>query len=204
MFPVLKNNIATAISNFTNIPQERRGILDKAANSIKESVTTLDSFALTFVCTHNSRRSIFGQALAFAAFKQYNLLGKASSFSAGTESTYLHPNAIASLRRFGFKVNPEPSNANPSLEFKISESESFQSHSTTIEDTTNPNENFIAIMVCSSAEQACPFVPGCLKRIPITYEDPKIVDNTPEQDKTYDERCMQMATEIFYLISNIV
>jgi arsenate reductase len=41
------------------------------------------------------------------------------------------------------------------------------------------------------------------KRIPITFEDPKISDNTPEQSQVYAERSLQIATEMFYVFSKI-
>jgi hypothetical protein len=40
------------------------------------------------------------------------------------------------------------------------------------------------------------------KRIPITFEDPKISDNTPEQSKVYAERSLQIATEMLCFFKN--
>ncbi|KKL18140.1 hypothetical protein LCGC14_2478520, partial [marine sediment metagenome] len=47
------------------------------------------------------------------------------------------------------------------------------------------------------------FVPGAVKRIPITFEDPKAFDNTPQQAEMYNERSLQIATEMFYVFSQI-
>ena len=44
---------------------------------------------------------------------------------------------------------------------------------------------------------------GAEKRIPITYEDPKAYDNTPQQLEKYKERSLQIATEMKYVFSNI-
>ena len=58
-------------------------------------------------------------------------------------------------------------------------------------------------MTCSQANANCPFIPGAEKRIPITYEDPKEFDNTPQQIKKYQERSNQIATEMLYVFSQI-
>ena len=72
-----------------------------------------------------------------------------------------------------------------------------------MDDDFNPKSDFAAIMTCSQADEGCPFVPGAEKRIPITYEDPKAFDGTPEQAQKYRERSEQIATEMFYVFSQI-
>ena len=76
-------------------------------------------------------------------------------------------------------------------------------YSKTYEDPFNPQSEFAAIMTCSQADGDCPFIAGAEKRIPITYEDPKAFDNTPQQFKKYQERSLQIATELFYVFSQI-
>ena len=56
----------------------------------------------------------------------------------------------------------------------------------------NPSSDFAAILTCSSADEACPMVLGCDKRIAITYEDPKKSDGTSQQTETYLERSLQI------------
>lgn len=51
------------------------------------------------------------------------------------------------------------------------------------------------------ADENCPFIPGAYRRIPLTYIDPKVSDNTPEESSTYNERCKQIATEMFFMMS---
>ena len=67
----------------------------------------------------------------------------------------------------------------------------------------NPVSAFTAIMTCSQVDGGCPFIAGAEKRIPITFEDPKISDNTPEQSQVYAERSLQIATEMFYVFSKV-
>jgi arsenate reductase len=56
-------------------------------------------------------------------------------------------------------------------------------------------------LTCSQAD-GCPLL-LVLKRIPITFEDPKAFDNTPQQEEKYRERSVQIATELFYVFSKI-
>ncbi|MNR35218.1 hypothetical protein D3C85_1530470 [compost metagenome] len=58
-------------------------------------------------------------------------------------------------------------------------------------------------MTCSQADGGCPFIPGAEKRIPITFEDPKISDGTAEQTAVYAERSLEIAAEMCYVFSNI-
>jgi arsenate reductase (thioredoxin) len=58
-------------------------------------------------------------------------------------------------------------------------------------------------MTCSHADENCPFIPGAEKRIAVRYEDPKAFDDTPEEAHRYDERSLQVASEMFYVFSKI-
>ena len=55
-------------------------------------------------------------------------------------------------------------------------------------------------MTCSSADKGCPFVGGSDGRFPITFEDPKAFDNTPQQKEKYHERSLQIAAELLYVM----
>ena len=56
-------------------------------------------------------------------------------------------------------------------------------------------------MTCSDADVNCPFVPGAEFRKPITYQDPKESDGSTREVEIYDERCRQIATEMFYMMN---
>jgi arsenate reductase len=47
----------------------------------------------------------------------------------------------------------------------------------------------------------CPATVGQLLRVPLHYGDPKAADGTPAEAAAYDERCLQVASEMFYLMS---
>jgi hypothetical protein len=56
-------------------------------------------------------------------------------------------------------------------------------------------------MVCSDADEACPFIPGASQRISLPYNDPKSADGTGQERLKYDERCREIARDVFYIIS---
>ena len=58
-------------------------------------------------------------------------------------------------------------------------------------------------MVCSAAETACPYIPEADKRLAITYEDPKSMDDTPMEEAAYDQTCKLIATEMFYVFKTL-
>ena len=57
---------------------------------------------------------------------------------------------------------------------------------------------------CSHADENCPFIPGAEKRISLPYEDPKASDNTADEAKIYDERSIQIATEMKYVFGGLL
>ncbi|HCV82619.1 MAG TPA: protein-tyrosine-phosphatase, partial [Zunongwangia profunda] len=65
----------------------------------------------------------------------------------------------------------------------------------------NPKTNFAAVMTCSQANEACPFVPGAEARISFTFEDPKINDGTPQELEKYQEKSKEIATDLLYVFS---
>ncbi|HRD39757.1 MAG TPA: protein-tyrosine-phosphatase, partial [Bacteroidia bacterium] len=76
---------------------------------------------LIYVCTHNSRRSHFGQVWAQVAADYYQI-ENVSTFSGGTEATAFNPNAINALKRVGFKIESSDLSVNPLYQVFYSES----------------------------------------------------------------------------------
>jgi protein-tyrosine phosphatase/arsenate reductase len=75
--------------------------------------------------------------------------------------------------------------------------------SKTIDHPLNPTADFGAVMTCSSADAACPVVKGANFREAIPYVDPKVSDGKPEEAATYDERCLQIATEMLWVMQAV-
>lgn len=125
-------------------------------------------------------------------------------YSGGTESTALFPMVAKTLKGSGFEISKIAETSNPIYSIKYAENQHpLICFSKKLDDNFNPKSEFAAIMTCSQADAGCPFVPGAEKRIPITFEDPKAFDNTPQQAEKYRERSIQIATELFYVFSKI-
>ena len=58
-------------------------------------------------------------------------------------------------------------------------------------------------MTCNNADEGCPMVFGAEARFPIKYDDPKEFDNSSQQTEKYAERSLQIASEMFYVFSQI-
>jgi len=111
---------------------------------------------------------------------------------------------VETLQKSGFQISKISQNENPVYSIKYTDNEHpIIGFSKKLDDDFNPKSEFVAIMTCDSANEACPFVPGAEKRIPITFEDPKAFDNTPQQVEKYIERSLQIATEMKYVFSKI-
>ena len=111
---------------------------------------------------------------------------------------------LKTLKNQGFQVQTLSQDRNPVHAIKYAENENpIIGFSKTMDHGFNPKSGFAAIMTCDSANEACPFVPGAEQRIPITYEDPKLFDETPQQKEKYKERSLQIASEMYYVFSNI-
>ena len=125
------------------------------------------------------------------------------TFSGGTEATAFNPRAVAALQRAGFVIE-NPGGENPHYRVTYGpEASAMECFSKKHDDPSNPESGFAAVMTCSQADKNCPVVMGAALRAAIPYDDPKAADGTPEEAQRYDERCRQIATEMFYLFSRV-
>lgn len=189
--------------NPQTISTERKAILQPLTEFIQSKVSNQQDVRINFICTHNSRRSHLSQVWAQTLAFHFNIKN-VFCYSGGTESTALFPMVAETLRNSGFQIKTISKSENPVYSIKYT----YNQHpiigfSKRLDDDFNPKSEFVAIMTCDSANEACPFVSGAEKRIPITFEDPKAFDNTPQQAEKYNERSLQIATELFYVFSQI-
>jgi arsenate reductase len=190
------------ILQFDQIPADRKLVLDRLTSYIQGNLNGGKESLLMFICTHNSRRSHFGQILCALAADFYQVSG-VTTFSAGTEVTAFHPNAIVALRSIGMDVQTTDSTSNPHFIVSWSSTDSLPAYSKLIDDEGNPKEHFAAIMTCTHAEQNCPFVVGADFRIGLSYDDPKTFDGTAQESEMYLARVYQIARELFYVFSRL-
>ena len=187
----------------TEISEERKNTLKPLIDYLSDKIKTDESIRLNFICTHNSRRSHLSQIWAQTMATYYNI-NNVSCYSGGTEATAMFPKVGETLSNQGFKIIKLSEGNNPIYSIKFSKNEpAVIAFSKQFSDDFNPASGFAAIMTCSSADEACPMVFGCDKRIAITYEDPKKSDGTPLQTETYLKRSLQIAVEMKFVFSSL-
>jgi arsenate reductase (thioredoxin) len=183
--------------------EERKSILDTLVNYIQKQLDAQQAIRLNFICTHNSRRSHLSQVWAQTLAHHFGI-GPVFCYSGGTEATALFPKAAETLQHHGFGIQRLSEGSHPIYAIKYDgNAHAIIGFSKSFDDPFNPQSAFAAIMTCSQADEGCPFIAGADVRIPLTFEDPKAYDNTPLQDEKYKERSLQIASELFYVFSQI-
>ncbi len=201
LFPEIENVINAL--NFESISEERKTVLQPLVDFIQKKASDGQEIRLNLICTHNSRRSHLSQVWAQTAAVHYNIKN-VFCYSGGTEATAMFPMAAKTLIKQGFQIKTIAEGNNPVYAIKYAaNAHPVIGFSKTFDDDFNPQSEFAAILTCSSADQGCPFIAGAEVRIPITFQDPKAFDNTPQQAEKYEERSVQIATEMFYVFSQI-
>ena len=69
----LESTISSLTKEFDEIPAERKKDLQELAGYLKEKVSKNEEIKLTFICTHNSRRSHMSQIWAQTAANYYGI-----------------------------------------------------------------------------------------------------------------------------------
>lgn len=203
--PILFEDIEKTIKQLRpdTISESRKEVLQPLADYIQSKVNNNLEIRINFICTHNSRRSHLSQIWA-QTIASYFAIKNVFCYSGGTEATAVYPMVIKTLYQSGFKINALSNDKNPIYSIKYSSNEHpIIGFSKTLDDDFNPQSQFAAIMTCSQADGGCPFIAGAEQRIPITFEDPKAFDNTPQQEEKYNERSLQIATEMLFVFSQI-
>lgn len=199
-YPTLQAQIEKA--QVLTISEDRKAVLQVLIDYIQKKVDQDQDINLNYICTHNSRRSQFSQIWGKVAAAYHRI--DMNSFSGGVEVTAFNERAVESIKRFGFKVSKE-GEGNPKYFVLYSDDEDpIVAFSKVYDDAVNAPKGFAAIMTCSHADENCPFIPGAEARIPVRYEDPKAFDDTEQETEKYDERSLQIASEMLFVFSKIV
>jgi arsenate reductase len=201
MYDALKSAVAQARQ--LNITEDRLAVLKSLIDYIQSKIDNGQEINLNFICTHNSRRSQFSQIWAQTAADYFGVPVKC--YSGGVEVTAFNERAVASIKRSGFDVVAQGEGESNPI-YMVSHSKDHDpitAFSKLFDDPINQAEQFAAVMTCSHADENCPFIPGTEQRIAVRYEDPKAFDDSPQEAAKYDERSMQIASEMFYVFSKV-
>lgn len=203
IFPKIANYCQILKQEFDLISAERKESLQEIADFIIQKQKAKASAELTIICTHNSRRSHIGQVWLKVAATYYGIQ-EIKTYSGGTDATAFNPRAIAAFERIGFEVLKSNEEKNPKYDLSYGKDLAIkQMFSKKYDHEANPNKDFCAVMVCSEADEACPMVKGASKRVSLPFEDPKKFDGTALEASKYDERCRQIAREMFWVMEQV-
>ena len=202
LFPPLAAYLSARRGEAGAIPGERKAALDKLSTWATIEKNASRPIRLTFICTHNSRRSQMAQVWASAIGASLGLDVRACS--GGTEVSAFNPRAVAALQRAGFQIETTTDDPNPVYHVRAGASRlPATCFSKRFDHPSNPAQDFAAVMVCSDADHACPQVSGAAARFAIEYQDPKAADGKSDEAAVYDERCAQIARELAYVFDHV-
>ena len=194
--------VGDCLTDFGSIEKQRKKELEIVSAYISEKFKAGETVNLTFICTHNSRRSQFGQIWAAVAAAKYGIRN-VQTYSGGTEETAFNKRAVEACKKAGLRIEGTVG-TNPRYSVRFSDGVgALDCYSKTFDNPANPQLGFASIMTCSNADENCPIINGAEFRASLTYDDPKIADRTAEESAKYAERCKQIATEMLYLFSKV-
>ena len=196
LFPPLASTIASF--NEAHVAENRLQILRQIVAAVNDVKTNGRTPNLMFVCTHNSRRSQLAEAWSHAFSQKYGL--NISSSSGGTEATSFVENATQALQSLGFNFEIEDGQQILHVDDSGSVAKMF---SKTWDNSFNPQSDVVAVMVCSHAEENCPFIPGAVARISLPFNDPKQFDGTEKARDAYKQTALLIGTELHALYNLI-
>jgi arsenate reductase len=118
-YPALKLYLLARMDEFSLIPSDRKSDLEKVAHYMEDCFSKSLPAKLTFICTHNSRRSHLSQIWAQVAAEYFGI-SHVETFSGGTEATAFNPRAVAAMQRCGLKITSDNADtSNPKYEVRI-------------------------------------------------------------------------------------
>ena len=110
---------------------------------------------MLFLCTHNSARSQMAEGLL------RHLAGdRFEVYSAGTEATFVRPQAIKVMSEIGVDISGQESK--------------------TLEEYLGQPFDYV-ITVCDAANEACPVFPEAKRRLHWSFEDPAVAVGSEEE-----------------------
>lgn len=176
------------------IKDTRKAQLLELASLIKDEE---DRAQLIIICTHNSRRSQLTELWINFLANHHNYKNIVA-YSGGTEATAFNHRMVKAVEKFGFNIDQIEKGDNPRYEYL-----GRKMFSKKYDHSFNPQKDFIAVLVCDSADEACPIVTGAKHRFPLKYKDPKSEDDTAGESKAYTDKVAEIGREMVYLFEEL-
>lgn len=181
------------------ISDKRKEQLEAISAAIQLRIQENGVADILIICTHNSRRSQLAQFWINTLAQKHGLSIRA--WSGGTEATAFNHRMVAALRDSGFGLEKMAEKDNPTFCTGSHEHGHLRYFSKVYDHPPNPERDFIAILVCSSAHETCPIVKGADVRFYLPYLDPKRFDDTAEEAEEYLKTVAEIGSEMEYILA---
>lgn len=203
LYPILFNYARNLYDEYSNIPMERRYILDEIANYIIGSNQFEGRSSLLIIGTNNATRSILVESWANAAAYYYGI-SNVHIYSGGINTSKISTNAIIALEKAGFIIYKTDDPQNLTYELKYSYNiPPVILKSKKYNDKSNPESLYGAVFVCPNADINLPVLKGNNFRTSLHYFDPSAYDMAGDALDQYLLRSKEIATEMFYLFNRL-
>lgn len=204
LFPELESLCRDLLKKQDLISEKRKEDLIRLANDISQMIKKHSFANIISICTHNSRRSQASQlwirtaALFFGFDNIY-------SYSGGTEATAFNHRMVSALERAGFLIEHLDHFPNPKYHIPLSEDDHSYTnyYSKVYTESYNPQQVFIAVLLCGSAHESCPVVEGANSRHYIPYIDPGEEDGKQKESEIYYQKVFEIGREMIYMMSKV-
>jgi ArsR family transcriptional regulator, arsenate/arsenite/antimonite-responsive transcriptional repressor / arsenate reductase (thioredoxin) len=125
---------------------------------------------MLFLCTHNSARSQMAEGIARTLGK-----GRINAFSAGSEPTTIHPDAVRAMAAIGIDISQQTSKH--------------------LNQFRNQSFDYI-ITVCDRVRETCPVFPDDPEHIHWSFPDPAIIEDPYERYRQFQTIARELAMRI--------
>ena len=103
LLPALGPYVEAVAGELDQVGPERRSVLEAIAADLAAQLERGKPANLTYICTHNSRRSHMSQIWAQTAAYYYGL-DRVHAYSGGTQVTECNCRTVTAMRRAGFTI----------------------------------------------------------------------------------------------------
>jgi len=205
LFPSLSALIEELNTEQDQITDQRKAELKDLATSCSQVFSEYGLLNITVICTHNSRRSQLAELWIRTLAHHYGL-ANIYTYSGGTEGTAFNHRMVHAVASAGWEVSQLDESENPKYLIAHSDEDrnTFIMYSKVYDENYNPQKNFLAILVCNSADEACPIVHGAAHRVALPYLDPKAFDDTEKESEAYSDKVREIGREMIYMMKEIV
>ena len=132
---------------------------------------------ILILCTHNSARSQMAEALLKKLSR-----GRVDVYSAGTDPSSIHPDAIAVMSTYDLDITGQQAKS--------------------MEQFTGQQFDYV-ITVCDRVREVCPLFPNDPASIHWSFADPAIIEDAVERREAFEKTARELTVRLRYLLALI-